>query len=88
MGSGGNGSSLPSDNLGSVGVLTEDGFRQLVVAVETTPACLGGLGELEDHGEGGLVGERSMLLECTVRWRTPTMPYPPCHITSPMALAA
>ena len=49
---------LRSDNLDSVGELyTEDNFRQLVVAIEATPAFLGGLGELEDHGERGLVRE-------------------------------
>jgi hypothetical protein len=41
---------LRSD-LDSVGELySEDDFRQLVVTVEATPAFLGGLGELEDHG--------------------------------------
>jgi hypothetical protein len=50
--------SLQSDDLDSIGELyTEDDFRQLVVSVEATPACLGGLSELEDHGERGLVGE-------------------------------
>jgi hypothetical protein len=53
---GGSGLSLRSDDLDSVGELyTEDDFRQLVVTIETTPAFLGGLGELEDHGECGLV---------------------------------
>jgi hypothetical protein len=33
--------------------LTENYFRQLVVAIEATPAFLGGLGQLEDHGERG-----------------------------------
>ena len=52
--------SLRSDDLDSVGELyTEDDFRQLVVTVEATPAFLGGLGELEDHGERGLVRETS-----------------------------
>src|SRR5271170_3855713 len=50
--SGGSGLSLRSDDLDSVGELyTEDELRQLVVAIEATPASLGGLGELEDHGE-------------------------------------
>src|SRR3982074_2963207 len=50
-----------SDDLDSVGELyIEDDFRQLVVAVETTPAFLGGLGELEDHGERSLVRETSL----------------------------
>ena len=53
--------SLRSDDLDSVGELyTEDDFRQLVVAIEATPAFLGGLGELEDHGERGLVRETSL----------------------------
>jgi hypothetical protein len=39
---------LRSDDLDSVGELYTDDFRQLVVTVETTPAFLGGLGELED----------------------------------------
>ena len=40
--------SFSSDDLDSVGELyTEGDFRQLVVSVEATPACLGGLGELE-----------------------------------------
>lgn len=53
--------SLRSDDLDSVGKLyTEDQFRQLVVAVEVTPAFLGGLGQLEDHGERSLVGETSL----------------------------
>ena len=48
--------SLRSDDLDSVGELDpENDFRQLVMAIEATPAFLGGLGELEDHGERGLV---------------------------------
>ena len=55
------GLSLRSDNLDSVGELyTENEFRQLVVAIEATPAFLGGLGELEDHGERGVVRETSL----------------------------
>src|SRR5215207_6065722 len=50
-----------SDDLDSVSELySEDNFRQLVVTVEVAPAFLGGLGELEDHGECGLVGETSL----------------------------
>src|SRR5437764_15458371 len=50
-----------SDNLDSVGELyTENEFRQLVVAIEATPAFLSGLGELEDHGERCLVRETSL----------------------------
>ena len=57
-GSGGSGLSLRSDYLDSVAELyTEDYFRQLVVTVEATPAFLGGLGELEDHDQRGLVRE-------------------------------
>ena len=59
-GSGG-GLSLRSNDLNSVGELyTEDDFRQLVIAVETAPAFLGGLGELEDHGERSLVRKASL----------------------------
>jgi hypothetical protein len=44
--------SLQSDDLDSVGeIYTENDFRQLVVASETMPTFLGGLCELEDHGE-------------------------------------
>jgi hypothetical protein len=47
---------LRSDNLDSVDELyTEDGFRQLVVAIEAMPTFFGSLGEFEDHGERGLV---------------------------------
>ena len=53
--------SLRSDDLDSVGELySEDNFRQLVMTVEAATAFLGGLGELEDHGECGLVGETSL----------------------------
>jgi len=38
------------------------------VTVETTPAFLGGLGELVDHGERGFFERHP--LERTVRWRT------------------
>ena len=52
--------SLRSDDLGSVVErYTKDDFRQLVVTAETIPAFLGGLCELEDHGESGLVREAS-----------------------------
>jgi len=55
---GGSGLSLRSDDLDSVGELySEDDIRRLGVPVEATPALLGNLGELEDHGERGLVGE-------------------------------
>ena len=57
-GPGGSGLSLRSDDLDSVGEsYTEDDFRQLVVTVETAPAFLGGLRELKDHRERGLVRE-------------------------------
>ena len=53
--------SLRSDDLDSVGELyTENNFRQLVVTIKTTPAFLGGLGELEDHGERGLIRKTSL----------------------------
>jgi hypothetical protein len=48
--------SLRSDYLDSVSELYfQDEFRQLVVAVETAPAFLGCLRELEDHRERRLV---------------------------------
>jgi hypothetical protein len=51
-GSAGGDLSLRCDNLDSVVELyTEDDFRQLVVAIEATPAFFGSLGELEGHGE-------------------------------------
>ena len=53
--------SLRSDDLDSVSELyTQDDFRQLAVAIEATPVFLGGLGELEDQGERGLVRETSL----------------------------
>jgi hypothetical protein len=53
--------SLRSDDLDTVGELyTEYDFRQLAVAVEPPPTFLGSLGELEDHGERGLVRETSL----------------------------
>ena len=60
-GSGGGGLSLRSDDFNSVGKFyAEDYFRQLVVTIEATPAFLGGLGELEDHGERGFVRKTSL----------------------------
>ena len=54
------------DDLNSVGKsYTENYFRQLVVAIEATP-FLGGLGQLEDHGERGLVRETSFGAHCSV----------------------
>ena len=53
--------SLGSDDLDSVGELyTENDFRQLVMTIETAPAFLGSLGELEDHRERGLVRKTSL----------------------------
>lgn len=50
--------SLRSDDLDSVVELyTEDYLRQLGMSLETSPTVLGSLRQLEDHGEGGLVGE-------------------------------
>ena len=52
---------LRSDDLHSVGEpYTEDDFRQLVVTIEAAPAFFDGLGELEDHGERGPVGQASL----------------------------
>ena len=49
---------MRSDDLDSVSELyTQDDFRQLVVTVETAPASLGGLRELEDHGQRSLSRE-------------------------------
>jgi hypothetical protein len=53
-GSGGSDLSLRSE------LYTEDGFRQLVVAIEAMPTFFGSLGEFEDHGERGLVWETSV----------------------------
>jgi hypothetical protein len=48
--------SLRFDDLNSVGEsCTENYFRQLIVLIEATPAFLGGLGQLEDYGESGLI---------------------------------
>ena len=47
---------------------TGDQLGQLVVSVEAAPAFLGGLGELEDHGERGLLDRHPFVR--TVRWRT------------------
>jgi hypothetical protein len=56
---------LRSENLASVGGLyAEDDFRQLIVTIEATPASLRGLGELEDHGERGLVRKTSLGADC------------------------
>jgi hypothetical protein len=53
--------SLRSDDLNSVGELySKDDFRQLVIAIETPPAFFGGLSELEDHRQRGLVRETSL----------------------------
>ena len=52
--------SLQFDDLDSVVELyTEDDFRQLVVAAQTIPAFFGGLRELVDQCESGLVGKTS-----------------------------
>ena len=56
------------DDLNSVGEsYTENYFRQLVVAIEATPVFLGGLGQLEDHGERGLVKLNSTCIGSTSR---------------------
>ena len=51
--------SLQTTSIPAGELYTENDFRQLVVTIETTPAFLGGLGELEDHGERGLVRKTS-----------------------------
>jgi hypothetical protein len=49
---------LRCDDLNPVVELySEDDFRQQAVAFEVALALLGGLGELEDHGQCSLVGE-------------------------------
>ena len=56
-----NGLSLRFNDLHSVGELyTEDDFRQLVVTIEPAPAFLGGIGDLEDRDERGVVGQASL----------------------------
>jgi hypothetical protein len=56
--------SLRSDDLDSVVELyTKDDFRQLVVTAQTMPTFLGGLCELEDHCEGGLVSRGNPVIE-------------------------
>ena len=53
--------SLRFDDLNSVSELySKDDFRQLVMAIETTPAFFGGLSELEDHRQRGLVRETAL----------------------------
>ena len=47
---------------------TENKFWQLVVAIETTPAFLRGLTQLEDHRERRAVGQAPF--DRIVRWRT------------------
>ena len=50
--------SIKPDDFDAVSKLhTLDQLWQLVVAVETPPVFLRGVGQLEDHGEGGLVRE-------------------------------
>jgi hypothetical protein len=63
---GGSGLSLRSDDHGSIVELyTEDDFRQLVVTAETMPTFLGGLCDLEDHGESSLVGDAEQWRMCS-----------------------
>src|SRR3984893_12875246 len=63
----GSGLSFRLDDLNSVGEpYTENYFRQLVVAIEARPTFLGLLGQLEDHGERGLVRETSFGAHCSV----------------------
>src|ERR1700720_1266370 len=63
----GQAASFRLDDLNSVGEsYPENYFRQLVVAIEATPVFLGGLGQLEDHGERGLVRETSFGAHCSV----------------------
>jgi hypothetical protein len=66
MASGG-GLRLRSDNLASVGELyTEDNFRQLVVAIEATPAFLGGFGGLKIIASAVLFERHPLERTCAV----------------------
>jgi hypothetical protein len=47
-------------DLDYVGEPYTNDFRQLVMTIETAPASLSGLRELEDHGQRGLVRETSL----------------------------
>src|SRR4051812_42755910 len=60
-GSGGSGLSVSADVLDPIGKRdTADHLRQVVMTVEPSPALLGGLGQLEDHGERGLVRQAAL----------------------------
>ena len=53
--------SFLADDLDAVGELdTADHLRQVVVPIEPSPAFLGGLGQLEDQGERGLVRQAAL----------------------------
>jgi hypothetical protein len=55
------------DDLNSVDKpYTENYFRQLVVAVQPTPAFPGGQGKLEDYGARALVRETGL---ASTKWR-------------------
>ena len=53
--------SFSADDLDAVGEgYTKNDLRHLLVAIEPSPAPLGGLGQLEDHGERGLVRQAAL----------------------------
>jgi hypothetical protein len=56
-----------------VELYTEDDFRQLVLAAQAIPTFFGGLRELVDHRESGLV-EKSMELPSGCRWVNRVIP--------------
>src|SRR3954468_15153230 len=60
-GSGGSGLSFSADVFDPIGERdTADHLRQVVVTIEPSPALLGGFGQLEDHGERGLVRQAAL----------------------------
>ena len=53
--------SFVADDLDAVGEGdATDHLRQVVMPIEPSPAFLGGLGQLEDQGEGGLVRQAAL----------------------------
>src|SRR4051812_2735673 len=60
-GSGGSGLSVSADVLDPIGERdTADHLRQVVMTIEPSPALLGGLGQLENQGERGLVRQAAL----------------------------
>ena len=53
--------SLSADDLDAIGEGDPaDHLRQVVVTIEPSPALLGGLGQLENQGERGLVRQAAL----------------------------